>query len=449
MPNIFPQILGGAPPTTGSGTPWGMVPQVPDPLSTANLAITGDIANLPSLTDLAGQVNQFNTGQAIAPYIANLPGYQSMVGQSSQNIGSLLRGEIPSDVMSLLAQQAAERGINTGLAGSPNANAAALRALGLTSLGLQQQGEGELTSAIGRTPVPQLFNVAQFLTTPGEEQAAQMAANIYAAAPDPQLQAQELMNLFTQFMSRIGGQGGVTTGGMPNLNMPDTIPPGGASTAPPVTVSGGGGAPSTAPQQSFWDYWAKLNQGATPGGGAGTGTGTGTIYAGPAQGAGPNPMIGPAINPSTGAASGGFQGPGINPWTGAAEGGFQGPAINPWTGGASGGYQGPAIDPWTGAASGGFQGPAIDPWTGQSTLASGDLSSWMNDVLGPGNWEDWLYGGQTSGTADTSGYAYDPFTDSSVNIPDYGSSYDPYSLGNMSSEDMASYLGLEDWYSNP
>lgn len=210
-------VLPGQPGTGGSNTPWGLVPQVPDPIATANAAITGDLANFPQLSQLANQVNTFNTQQAIAPYIANLPGYSQMVEQSSSNIGNLLAGQIPQDVMNLIGQQAAERGVNQGISGSPNQNAELLRALGLTSLGLQQQGEGELTAAIGRTPVPQLFNTAQFLTTPGDEQAAQMAANIYAAAPNPGMQAQALIDLFTKFMSQLG-QGGrgpslVTPGG--------------------------------------------------------------------------------------------------------------------------------------------------------------------------------------------------------------------------------------------
>ena len=206
----MPTPLPGLPGTGGSNTAYGLVPQVPDPNASAAAAITGDLANLPSLESLAGQTNAFNTQQAINPYIANLPGYSQMVAQSSGNIGSLLQGQIPPDVLNLLSQQGAERGIATGLAGSPNANAATMRALGLTSLGLQQQGEGELTNAIGRTPVPQLFNTAQFMTTPGDEQAAQMQANIYAAAPNPNMQAQALLDLFNRFSSRFAGNGGVT-----------------------------------------------------------------------------------------------------------------------------------------------------------------------------------------------------------------------------------------------
>lgn len=108
----------------------------------------------------AADINKFMTGQANAPFISNLPNYQQMVAQSSGNTLSNLKGEIPPDVLALIQQQAAERGVATGSPGSPNSNAAYLRALGLTSLQLQNQGEQNLTGAINRTPVPQLFNPA-------------------------------------------------------------------------------------------------------------------------------------------------------------------------------------------------------------------------------------------------------------------------------------------------
>ena len=111
--------------------------------------------------DLAAQTNEFMAGQARAPFEANLPDYTSMVAQRSANIGAGLRGEVPTDVTNLLAQQAAERGIGGGqAASSPNANAAWLQALGLTSLGVKKQAGQELGEAIAQTPVPELFNPA-------------------------------------------------------------------------------------------------------------------------------------------------------------------------------------------------------------------------------------------------------------------------------------------------
>lgn len=107
---------------------------------------------------LASQVNPFMSGQAALPYHMNLPGYQSLINQQSQNIGGLLRGQVPGDVQTLLQQQGAERGVAMGSPGSPNSNAAWLRALGLTSLGLQKEGAGQLSQVRADTPVPELWN---------------------------------------------------------------------------------------------------------------------------------------------------------------------------------------------------------------------------------------------------------------------------------------------------
>lgn len=103
-------------------------------------------------------LNRFMSRQATLPYQMNLPGYQGLIGQRSSNIGGLLRGQVPTDVQQTIAQAGAERGVATGSPGSPNANAAWLRALGLTSLGLQQQGAQQLGAAIEQTPVPEIWN---------------------------------------------------------------------------------------------------------------------------------------------------------------------------------------------------------------------------------------------------------------------------------------------------
>lgn len=107
---------------------------------------------------LAGQANRFMAGQAALPYQMNLPGYQAMIGGESGNILDMIGGEVPDDVINQILQGAAERGIMTGSPGSPNANAAYLKALGLTSLGLQKEGAERLTQAVARTPVPEIWN---------------------------------------------------------------------------------------------------------------------------------------------------------------------------------------------------------------------------------------------------------------------------------------------------
>jgi hypothetical protein len=211
-------------PAIGYSSAYGGIPQVPNPLQTQSDVIQGDIGSLGGLYNLADPLNRFNQQQAALGLQANLPGYQGMIGQSSANIGSMLRGQIPQDVQNLLGQSAAERGVATGGIGSPNANTALLRSLGLTSLGLQQQGEQELTTAIGRTPQAPIFDPSKFFVTPEQQQAAQFAANLYGSAPNPAAAAAEARR-------QAGGVG-------------STGRPGGYQ----IVGGGGGGPPLTLPQ---------------------------------------------------------------------------------------------------------------------------------------------------------------------------------------------------------
>jgi hypothetical protein len=82
---------------------------------------------------------------------------------------------LPQDVINQIAQQAAERGIATGTAGSPNANSAYLRSLGLNSLQMMGQGSQELSRSIADTPIPQLWNplALQIPQTLGAQELAQ------------------------------------------------------------------------------------------------------------------------------------------------------------------------------------------------------------------------------------------------------------------------------------
>lgn len=123
-----------------------------------------------------------------AQMLKNLPGYAGMSAADSANIQRNLAGSLAPDVISLMQQQAAERGIATGAPGSPNTDAAYLRALGLTSLQLQQLGHTQLTEAMQRTPIQQMQTVTQ-MTDLRPQQA------IYNAAPIPSAQAAEQLRL--------------------------------------------------------------------------------------------------------------------------------------------------------------------------------------------------------------------------------------------------------------
>lgn len=177
-------------PSVGWTAAYGGVPGVTNPTSSAAGALAGNLQNLAGIYGLAGSVNTFQNQAAAQGLNQNLPGYGNMIAQSSDNILANLRGQVAPDVIAQIAQSAAQRGIAGGFgAGSPNSNAAYLRALGLTSMGLQQTGESQLTGAINRTPVAQPFNVTSMFVSPEQQQSAQQAANLYASAPNPQAAA--------------------------------------------------------------------------------------------------------------------------------------------------------------------------------------------------------------------------------------------------------------------
>jgi hypothetical protein len=56
------------------------------------------------------------------------------MGQAATNLSGALKGELPPDVVNMLQQQAAERGVAGGVPGSQAAEYGGLRTLGLTSL---------------------------------------------------------------------------------------------------------------------------------------------------------------------------------------------------------------------------------------------------------------------------------------------------------------------------
>lgn len=319
-------------PATSYTPAYGGIPTVPSPTGTAAEAVAGNIGNLGGLYQLAGGVNQFNQQQAPLGLQTNLPGYQGMIGQSSQNILANLRGQIPQDVVNQITQQAAERGTATGLAGSPNSSAALLAALGKTSLGQQQLGEQELTTAIGRTPQGPLFDPSKFFVTPEQEQQAQAAANLYASAPVPSAAAAEARRQATAGL----GAGGGGTQFAPTAPSPIRATTwgggggggaGGASLGTGTTYGGitypEGSTPQTA--ATNWNQWYASLPKSTP---MGT-TGTGSFYAGAA-----NPMYADEydalFNPEAAgtysptdvpmAAAGGAALPGTLDWTGVPSG---------------------------------------------------------------------------------------------------------------------------------
>jgi hypothetical protein len=206
--------LPGAAPSNWSPA-WGGSPQVPSPGGSAAAAIGANLSNLPQSLDLARGMNQFNQDAVQRQLRSGLPLYDPLTIESSNNIMDMIQGEVPQDVINQILQVAAERGIITGTTGSENANAAMLRALGLTSLDLMQRGEQNLTAAIGRTPRGPLFDPSKMMVSPDEWQNAQMAANMYRSAPNPQAAGTRALGAAASGLSR-----GLASGGSGSSNQP-------------------------------------------------------------------------------------------------------------------------------------------------------------------------------------------------------------------------------------
>lgn len=159
--------------------------------------------------ETAGAINRFMNSQALNAYKANLPGYANAVGQRSENTQQMLEGQLPQDVIGQIGQQAAERGIGGGNPGSPNANAAYLRALGLNSLDMMGQGSQQLSQSIADAPIPELFNPASLWvpTVLGQQEAEAARSQLRSSQPSTQ-------NLSSASDVRFGGFG--STIGVPH-----------------------------------------------------------------------------------------------------------------------------------------------------------------------------------------------------------------------------------------
>lgn len=204
--NLFPQQLNYEIPSFDYG---------PGASQATALNLAGG-ENLSALTD---RINALTRGGQAASLAARIPGAAGLEAESSANIGAELRGQIPADVLRQLQQQAAERGVATGSPGSPNANAAYLRALGLTSLDLTGRGESDLTAALARNPAAPIFDPSTQLITPYQGAALGLQGGSLGLNYEEMIM-QDRLNRQRLAQSGMAGRGG--GGGQPGL----TVDPG-------------------------------------------------------------------------------------------------------------------------------------------------------------------------------------------------------------------------------
>lgn len=201
--------------TPPGGNAYGSVPEAVSPQASQNTAIGGNLANINQLYQLATGIGGASGAGAMAGLNAALPGAGSGLESALGVAKTDLTGQVPQDVINLLQQQGAERGIATGTGGSGDSNAAYMQALGLTSLGQQQTGIQDLSSVIGATPQGPAFNPASMLVTPGEQLGQANYNATLASAPDPRSAA------LTNLAALNAGRGASGGGGRMPAGLPD------------------------------------------------------------------------------------------------------------------------------------------------------------------------------------------------------------------------------------
>jgi len=238
---------------------YGKKPTIPDlpaidPSAVQQTTISGNQNALPGAERLASDVNAFNIKEQLAALTKTLnvlaPGQLEKV---QGIVSSQLRGEVPTDVQQQLQRQSVAGAYGRGYGpGSQIASNDYLRNFGLTSLGLQQQGEQGFQALAGMGPKAPLFDVSSMFYTPQQrlqfafqDRAAQYNVNLMkaqvAAAPDPAMvQLAEGFDNFFKTWSSIGtgmlGGGGGGGGGMGGM----------------MGGGGGGGGAGGGPSGSAW-----------------------------------------------------------------------------------------------------------------------------------------------------------------------------------------------------
>lgn len=179
--------------------------------------VQGNIKSLADIARLAAGVDTFNQSQLESLIDRVLPGARQQI---QENVASQLRGEIPDDVRRAIAQGNSERFAGV-FSGSNFARSNEAKQLGLTSLGIINQGLASAESWLSQASAPR-FDVTSMFFTPQQRygyavnerdaryQRDLMAAQV-KAAPDPATAA--LGTEIDRFFNTAAGAGMMAAGG--------------------------------------------------------------------------------------------------------------------------------------------------------------------------------------------------------------------------------------------
>lgn len=151
------------------------VPDLPaiDPNRVQAEAIAANQQALPAAQQLGTGINEFNTAQRLAQLtkMLNFAGGPGALSSIQQNIGSRVRGEIPTDVAQAIRRNSAAGALQGGFGGgSPLGRNLTARDFGLTSLNIAQQGMADALNFAGMADTPN-FDVTSMFMSPQQRMA--------------------------------------------------------------------------------------------------------------------------------------------------------------------------------------------------------------------------------------------------------------------------------------
>lgn len=218
-----------------------------DPLNNPAAYGSAPAPVMPQITGPAATAAAIGAGNQVN---SQLPGYAGDLGLVGQNIASDLKGEVSPDVMAELQQTAAEQGISTGGA----TGAAYLKALGLTSLGLEQTGQQDLQSILSSLPGARIAENPAFYTTTGQDLEARQQNSLWAAAPNPMAAARAGLAATGAGYATGAGSGGVRLPG-PLPNPATSLPAAPVSPLNPFPAIEDVNPPGSPGAYAAWNAW--------------------------------------------------------------------------------------------------------------------------------------------------------------------------------------------------
>jgi hypothetical protein len=147
---------------------------MPGTFSISGVASPEMVAKRPPPASVASAATGGAIGSGLQVY-SQLPGYQNSIANIGKAIESETAGQVPEDVINQLKEQGAEGNVVTGAA----SNAAYLRSLGLTSLGLEQQGAQTLEQTLPNLPGAPISQNPAYYQTQQQSYDAQLQQEIF------------------------------------------------------------------------------------------------------------------------------------------------------------------------------------------------------------------------------------------------------------------------------